>query len=128
MMVHLNEARDEAYVISVPRNTWVSIPGHGMDTMGNAYALGGAPLVVRTLETLTGARMDHVAMIDFQGFVALTEDLGGVTVKNRTAFSSHGFTLSRGEITLKGDAALWYVRSDAARSASRTGPKINGMC
>ena len=110
MLVHLTEARDEAYVISVPRNTWVNIPGHGMDTMGNAYVIGGAPLVVRTLETLTGARMDHVAMLDIKGFAALTEDLGGVTVQNRTAFSSHGFTYPRGKITLKGDAALWYVR------------------
>jgi polyisoprenyl-teichoic acid--peptidoglycan teichoic acid transferase len=110
MLVHLNQARDQAYVISIPRDTLVTIPGHGEDRINAAYALGGAALVVRTLETLTGARMDHVAMIDFQGFVNLTEDLGGITVKNRRAFTSHGQTFPAGEINLSGDTALWYVR------------------
>jgi polyisoprenyl-teichoic acid--peptidoglycan teichoic acid transferase len=67
-------------------------------------------LVVRTLEEFTGARIDHVAMIDFQGFVKLTQDLGGVTVRNRTAFNSHGYTFPAGNVTLSGDAALRYVR------------------
>ena len=112
MMLHLNQARDEAYVISIPRTTLVTIPGQGdqPQRINNAYALGGAPLVVRTLERLTDTRIDHVAMIDFQGFVALTQDLEGITVRNRTAFSSHGHTYPAGTITLSGEAALWYVR------------------
>jgi LCP family protein required for cell wall assembly len=111
MLIHLNEARDQAYVISVPRNTLVSIPGEdGEQRINAAYALGEAPLVVRTLEKLTGTRIDHVAMIDFQGFVALTQDLDGITVHNRTPFSSNGYNYPAGNIPLKGDAALWYVR------------------
>ena len=110
MLLHLSEARDEAYVISVPRNLMVTIPGKGQQRINAAYAMGGPPLVVRTLEKLTGSRIDHVAMIDFQGFVNLTEDLQGVTVKNRVAFSSHGYSYPVGDITLSGDAALWYVR------------------
>ncbi len=114
MMLHLNSDRDEAYVISFPRNAWVTVPEHGEQRINAAYALGGAPLVVRTLEGLTGARIDHVAMIDFQGFVSLTQDLEGVTVKNRTAFRSHGYSYPAGQITLSGDAALWYVREREA--------------
>jgi LCP family protein required for cell wall assembly len=112
MMLHLNQPRDEAYVISVPRTTLVTIPGQGeqQQRINNAYALGGAPLVVRTMERLTGTRIDHVAMIDFQGFVGLTQDLGGVTIQNRTAFSSHGHNYPAGTITMSGEAALWYVR------------------
>ena len=110
MLLHLNEARDEAYVISVPRNMMVTIPGKGEQRINAAYALGQAPMVVRTLEQLTGSRIDHVAMIDFRGFVNLTETLEGVTVRNRTEFSSHGFNYPVGDITLSGDAALWYVR------------------
>ncbi len=49
-------------------------------------------------------------MIDFEGFVSLTEDLDGVTVNNRTAFSSHGYNYPKGRITLSGDQALWFVR------------------
>jgi LCP family protein required for cell wall assembly len=105
MLLHVNQARDQAYVISIPRNTWVNIPGQGWQRI-NAAFLGGPPLVVRTVEKLTGTRIDHVAMIDFQGFVKLTQDLLGVTVTNRKPFN----TFPAGPITLSGDAALQYVR------------------
>jgi LCP family protein required for cell wall assembly len=110
MVVHLNQARDQAYIISIPPDTWVTIPGHGRNRMNAAYDLGGPQLIVRTVETLTGARMDHIAMIDFRGFAALTKDLGGVTVRNRKAFSSNGYTFNTGDINLSGEAAMWYVR------------------
>jgi len=111
MLLHVNQARDQAYVISIPRNTLVTIPGYrDRQKMNTALANGGPPLVVRTLERLTGTRIDHVAMIDFQGFVKLTEDLGGVTVRNRYTFYSHGYTFGAGNVNLSGDAALRYVR------------------
>ena len=125
MLLHLNEERDEAYVISIPRNLMVTIPGQGEQPVNAAYALGQAPLVVRTLEQLTGARIDHVAMIDFQGFVNLTQDLEGVTVRNRVAFDSNGHHYPVGNLTLSGDAALWYVR-DKAQPASSLGPRTSG--
>ena len=106
MLVHLNQSRDQAYVISIPRNTSVNIPGEGDLRINEAFPRGGPPLVVRTVEKLTGTRIDHVAMIDFQGFVSLTQDLGGVTVVNRTPFGP----FPEGDITLSGDAALRYVR------------------
>jgi anionic cell wall polymer biosynthesis LytR-Cps2A-Psr (LCP) family protein len=65
---------------------------------------------VQTLESLTGVRMDHVALVDFEGFIALTKDLGGVTVANKTAFTSHGFDYPKGKVTLEGEKALWFVR------------------
>jgi len=54
--------------------------------------------------------MDHVVLIDFDGFIKLTDDLGGVTVTNKTAFTSHGFDYPKGKITIKGERALWFVR------------------
>ena len=110
MLLHVNQARDQAYVISIPRTTQVDIPGHGQQGINRAFELGGPPLVVRTVEKLTGTRIDHVVMIDFQGFVKLTEDLGGVTVPNSTAFWGGGHHFPAGNITVSGDAALWYVR------------------
>jgi len=106
MLLHVNQARDQAYVISIPRTTLVTIPGHGRQTINNAYELGGPPLVVRTVEKLTQTRIDHVVTADFPGFVKLTDDLGGVTVKNRVAFT----TFPVGTVNLSGDAALRYVR------------------
>jgi anionic cell wall polymer biosynthesis LytR-Cps2A-Psr (LCP) family protein len=54
--------------------------------------------------------MDHVVLIDFDGFIRLTEDLHGVTVTNKTAFTSHGFDYPKGKITVAGEEALWFVR------------------
>ena len=110
MIVHLNAKRNKSYIISFPRDMYVNIPGHGRNKINAAYAFGGVPLTVRTLENLTGVRMDHVALIDFEGFIALTNDLNGVTVINRNAFSSHGFDYPTGKITIKGEQALWFVR------------------
>ena len=110
MVVHLNTDRDKAYVISFPRDMYVDIPGHGKDKINAAYSLGGPALTVRTLEELTDVRMDHVALIGLEGFIGLTEDLGGVTVTNKTAFRSHGFDYPKGRITISGEEALWFVR------------------
>ena len=114
MVVHLNAKRDKAYIISFPRDMYVPIPGHDRNKINAAYALGGAPLIVRTLEGLTGTRMDHVALVDFEGFISLTDDLGGVTVTNQNAFSSHGFDYAAGRITISGEQALWFVRERKA--------------
>jgi LCP family protein required for cell wall assembly len=110
MVVHLTKKRDKAYIVSFPRDMYVSIPGQGKDKINAAYSVGGPALTVRTLEDLTGTRMNHVALIDFEGFISLTNDLGGVTVTNKTAFSSHGFDYPKGKITIKGEEALWFVR------------------
>lgn len=110
MVVHLNSDRTKAYIISFPRDMYVEIPGQGKNKINAAFAVGGAPLVVRTLEDLTQTRMDHVVLVDFEGFTKLTDDLGGVTVTNKTAFSSHGFDYPKGKVTIKGDKALWFVR------------------
>jgi polyisoprenyl-teichoic acid--peptidoglycan teichoic acid transferase len=110
LVVHLNAKRDKAYIISFPRDMYVTVPGYGKNKINAAFAFGGAPLAVRTLENLTDVRMDHVVLIDFEGFIRLTEDLGGVTVTNKTAFSSHGFDYPEGKITIAGEEALWFVR------------------
>jgi LCP family protein required for cell wall assembly len=110
MLVHLNAKRTKAYITSFPRDMYVTIPGYGKNKINAAFAFGGAPLAVRTLEDLTGVRMDHVVLIDFEGFIRLTEDLHGVTVMNKTAFSSHGFDYPKGKITIAGEEALWFVR------------------
>jgi polyisoprenyl-teichoic acid--peptidoglycan teichoic acid transferase len=110
MVVHLNAKRNQAYIISFPRDMYVTIPGHGRNKINAAFVFGGVPLTVRTLEKLTGVRMDHVVVANFDGFIQLTEDLDGVTVMNKTAFSSHGHDFPVGEITIRGEQALWYVR------------------
>ncbi len=110
MVLHLSGDRKSAALISFPRDLYVSIPGHGKNKINAAFAFGGTPLTVRTLEGLLGARMDHVALIDFEGFIALTDQLGGVTVNNPHASVSQGYNFPVGPVTVAGDEALAYVR------------------
>jgi LCP family protein required for cell wall assembly len=109
MILHLNAERDDAYFITFPRDLWVSIPGRGNDRINAAYSLGGSKLAVSTLENLTNTRMDHAALVDIQGFAKLTDELGGVTVYNKADFNSHGFNYAKGNITVSGARAIYFV-------------------
>ncbi len=110
MVLHLTGDRRAAYLISFPRDMYVPIPGHGKDKINAAFAYGGTALTIRTLEGLLDVRMDHVAVIDFDGFVGLTEDLGGVTVFNEHPSVSGGWAFPLGKVTIRGEQALAYVR------------------
>jgi polyisoprenyl-teichoic acid--peptidoglycan teichoic acid transferase len=110
MVMHLAADRESAYMISFPRDMYVPIPGHGKNKINAAFAFGGPQLTVRTLEGLLDTRMDHVALIDFDGFIQLTEDLGGVRVHNKYASVSGGYNFPVGHVTLRGEEALAYVR------------------
>jgi polyisoprenyl-teichoic acid--peptidoglycan teichoic acid transferase len=110
MVMHLAADRKSAYMISFPRDMYVSIPGHGKNKINSAFALGGPSLTVRTLERLLNTRMDHVAMIDFEGFINLTEELGGVRVYNKHSSASRGYKFPAGNVSLRGNQALAYVR------------------
>ncbi|MGJ9402579.1 LCP family protein [Arthrobacter sp. KK5.5] len=113
MLVNIPGDRQSINVMSVMRDTWVAIPGHGEHKINAALALGGIPLLVQTLEGLVDTRIDHVAIIDFEGFRALTTALGGVEVNNPREFRSSGVegeTFAAGKITLEGESALKFVR------------------
>src|SRR5215210_4690966 len=110
MVMHLSGDRKSAYMISFPRDMYVPIPGHGKDKINAAFAYGGPPLAVRTVEGLVDTRMDHLALIDFEGFINLTQELGGVTVHNKYDSVSQGYKFPVGNITVSGDEALAYVR------------------
>jgi LCP family protein required for cell wall assembly len=110
MVMHLSADRKSAYMISFPRDMYVPIPGQGKNKINAAFALGGPSLTVRTLEGLLDTRMDHVALIDFEGFINLTEELGGVTVYNKYSSNSRGYTFPVGKVSLRGEQALAYVR------------------
>ncbi|MCQ2000391.1 LCP family protein [Arthrobacter zhaoxinii] len=113
MLVHVPGDRSGVYVISIMRDTWVQIPGHGESKINAAMALGGVSLTVDTVQTLFDAPIDHVAIIDFEGFKGLTDALGGVTLTNDVAFRSEGAEgefFAAGPITVEGESALKYVR------------------
>ncbi|WP_431711901.1 LCP family protein [Glutamicibacter uratoxydans] len=112
MLVHIPETRDEVFVMSIVRDTWLEIPGYGMNKLNAAVSLGGPALLIQTVEGLFDTKIDHVAMIDFQGFRELSTALGGVEVENERAFTAHNtdYFYPQGRITLEGDRALSFVR------------------
>jgi LCP family protein required for cell wall assembly len=117
MLVHVPEDRQNLYVMSIMRDTWTEIPGHGENKINAAISLGGVPLVVQTVEAMFDAPIDHVAVVDFEGFKGLTDALGGVTVDNPIAFRSEGTegeSFEQGTIPLDGDSALKFVRERQA--------------
>ncbi|MFC8614859.1 LCP family protein [Micromonospora purpureochromogenes] len=120
ILAHLPKDRSSAQLISIPRDTWVSVPRSkdgqhgGRDAKINAaYAWGGVPLMVQTLEQFTGVRIDHVTMVDFAGFKEIVDALGGIDVDVEKSFTSiHPpfRTFSPGRQRMDGEAALDYSR------------------
>lgn len=111
LLVHISGDRKHVYVMSIMRDSWVDIPGHGAAKINAALSYGGVPLTVQTVERLLGVRIDHVAVVSFSGFEGLTDALGGVTLDNPIAFSNIGYSFWKGRLRLNGNQALAYVRA-----------------
>lgn len=117
MLVHVPETRDEMYVMSIMRDLWVELPDIGMSKVNAAQSHGGYPLTIETVEGLTGAEIDHMVIVDFDGFSDLTTALGGVEIENDMAFSAGQANPSyypEGTIRLEGTDALRFVRERKA--------------
>ncbi|MFP5072084.1 LCP family protein [Pseudonocardia nantongensis] len=99
-----------ASVVSIPRDAWVDVPGRGMNKINAAYAYGGAPLLIGTVEQLTGIRVDHFGVIDFAGFTSLVDSVGGIDVTVAQTTGNDGVDFTAGENHLDGTQALAYVR------------------
>ncbi|MEV0806088.1 LCP family protein [Micromonospora sp. NPDC050200] len=119
MLVHVAHSRDRAQLISIPRDTWTTVPASsdgGAPTeakINAAYAWGGTPLLVRTIEGFTGVRIDHVVLLDFVGFTKVIDMLGGVdvTVDRRfTSAASAGRVYEPGVHRMNSAVALEYAR------------------
>jgi LCP family protein required for cell wall assembly len=112
MLVHLPADRDRAYLVSFPRDAWVPIQDHGDAKLNAAFSFGGPPLLIATIERLTGVRVDHFAILDFEGFKSMTDALGGVDVQvTRTVWAPAQKVLwPAGTHHLDGARALDFVR------------------
>jgi len=80
MLVRLDPSKKQIAVLSLPRDLKVRIPGHGVDKLNAAYALGGAKLTLKTVKQFTGLGVNHVVNIDFRGFKKAVNALGCVYV------------------------------------------------
>ncbi len=131
----LRPSEGQVSLISVPRDLWVSIPGFENNRINTAYQvgvssgyLGGGPaLLEETILYNLGIRIDHIAMVDFNGFRKIVDTLGGVDVPVSCSYTDwmlidpsydpqnednwYLHTVNSGVVHMNGDLALWYARS-----------------
>jgi polyisoprenyl-teichoic acid--peptidoglycan teichoic acid transferase len=129
MILHLNRKRGLAAMISFPRDLYVYIPAYGMQRINIAfqqgneirYPGGSFALFQDTLKYNFGLRVDHYALMNFQGFKDMVDKLDGIDVEVGRTYTDyrHGYgnvTIEAGERHMDGELALWYVRARQASS------------
>lgn len=112
ILAHISDDRRSVTLVHFPRDLYVPIPGHGKDKINAAYAYGGIQLLVLTLQQIIDVPIDHVALVDFEGFKDMTDAIGGVNVT--VAESSPGFP--KGVMHMNGSDGLAFVRERHALS------------
>ena len=122
MVAHVTTDHKTAQIVSIPRDTWVDIPKtpdgkHGgvKGKINWSFAWGGIPLMVRSVESFTKVRIDHVIVIDFAGFKEVVDAVGGIDIYNERTFQSsfwehNNYVFKQGTLHLNGEMALEYAR------------------
>lgn len=112
MLVHVPSS-GQPTLVSLPRDSLVPIEGQGRLKINAAFAIGGAPLLAQTVETVTGIRIDRYAEIGLAGFASIVDDVGGVEVCPPTPIVDPlaGLDIPAGCQELDGPQALGYVRT-----------------
>ena len=117
MLVHA--ALGSVRKLSIPRDVEVDVPGHGINKVNAAYALGGPALTIETVENFlgNGLEINHLVEVDFEDFPEFIDSLGGITVNNKSRICSppfdnfwKGLRFRRGEVELNGTRALGFAR------------------
>jgi len=122
MLAHIPDNDTKPTLLSIPRDLEVSIPGKGRNKVNAAFSLGGAPLLVQTVEQLTGLRINHYAEIGFGGFANMVDAIGGVEMNVETEIRDNetGAVIHAGHQTLDGPAALAFVRTRKSDATPRS--------
>lgn len=124
MVVHVPADGSQASVVSLPRDLWVNVPGHGYHKLNDAFNLGsnaqsdnasrtaGFRLLIETIAGMTGLHIDHFVEVNLWGFYSISEAVGGIQVDLCQAVddSYSGVNLPAGVSTIKGTQALAFVR------------------
>lgn len=111
MILHLGSG--PATLLSIPRDSWVPIPGHGVGKINSAYYYGGPKLLIQTIESTTGLRISHYVSIGLGGFVQAVDAVGGVKICPKTALNDKlaDLHVKAGCQIADGTTALGWARS-----------------
>ncbi|MEW6662559.1 MAG: LCP family protein [Bacillota bacterium] len=112
MVAFLDPASSKLQILSIPRDTYVQIPGRGHEKLNHAHAYGGAKLLTETVSALLDVPISKYVQVNFDAFRAVIDILGGVEyeVEKRMYYDLEGIDLYPGKQILDGDKALQYVR------------------
>ncbi|MFI8684794.1 LCP family protein [Rossellomorea sp. NPDC077527] len=111
MVVEIDPVSDKTKVVSLPRDTKVSIPGRDECTkLNHTYTYGGTTLTVQTVQQLLDINIDYYAKVNMNGFEEVIKEVGELTFENDLDFTFDGYHFPEGELTLSPDEALAYVR------------------
>lgn len=111
MVATVNPDTQEIAVTSIPRDSYVEIPGRGMDKINHAYAFGGPELSLQTVKNWLGIELNDYAVIDMQGLVDMIDSVDGIDIVPPESFEIDGYQFEEGKsIHLDGDSALAYSR------------------
>lgn len=128
IVVHISADHRHVEAVSLPRDSWVRIPGYGMNKINAAIGLGGPRLMVRTVQDATGLTISDFVEVNFLGFVKVINVLGGVNICLPFAVDdpNSGLRLSAGRHHVNGITALQFARdrhsfptSDLARISNQ---------
>jgi LCP family protein required for cell wall assembly len=113
MLLHLPTNGGPNVLMSIPRDSYVSIPGHGKNKINAAYAFGGPKLLAETVEQATGVQIDDYAEIGLGGFAAMVDAVGGVQICPKFAMNDKdaGLNVKKGCQQANGAVALGYARA-----------------
>ena len=113
MLLHIPRGTGKPTLVSLPRDSYVPIPGHGRNKLNAAFAFGGPPLLARTVEQVTGIRLDRYMEVGFDGFASVVDAVGGVQICPKTAMRDPmaGLNVKAGCQLASSKKALAYVRA-----------------
>ncbi len=106
--------------LSIARDTIVDIPGVGRQKINSAFAIGGTPLAIRTVEQYTGIDVNHVVLVSFADFPELIDAMGGITYRGGCVISYINGGFSNGGYTLRLKAGKTHINGNQALALART--------
>lgn len=111
IVLTVNPNNNSVKMLSIPRDTRTNIIGKGKeDKINHAFAFGGVPMAMDTVENFLDIPIDYYMQINMEGFKDIVDAVGGVEVQNNLDFTSNNFHFAKGEITLNGEEALSFSR------------------
>jgi LCP family protein required for cell wall assembly len=127
-VIFLHPRRQQAVIVGIPRDSWVSIPGLGTNKINAAMSSGGPARLVQTIERNFGARIDYWAVTSFWGIQRMVETVGGLQVRIpfRMQDPSSGSNFHRGSKRLRGIQVLAFARDRHSVPGGDFGRQENG--